>query len=125
MTIRYSRWRPDDLPDDRRLEQMVTLFSHLLIQTNGDANEALQWLKMIAEEYGLLEDGMTMDDIVQKLRDMGLIEDAGKGVQLTQRGVQRIRQDALREIFTSLKKGTTGIHETPFTGLGAERTCET
>jgi Ca-activated chloride channel homolog len=123
--IRYSRWRPDDATDDRRLEQMVSLFSHLLIRTNGDANEALEWLKMIAEEYGLFEEGMTMDDIVQKLREMGLIEDAGTGVQLTPRGVQRIRQDALREVFTSLKKGSPGVHETPFTGLGAERTSET
>ena len=86
------------------------------------SNEALEWLKQIAEEYGLFDEGMTMDDIIEKLREMGLIEDAGTGVQLTQRGVQRIRQDALREIFTSLKKATPGVHETPFTGIGVERT---
>jgi uncharacterized protein with von Willebrand factor type A (vWA) domain len=46
-------------------------------------------------------------------------------VTLTNRGVQRIRQDALREIFTSLKRGPAGLHETPVTGGGAERVSET
>ena len=44
---------------------------------------------------------------------------------LTTKGVQKIRQDALREIFSSLKKTPMGSHETPHTGAGVERLSET
>jgi len=61
------------------------------------------------------------------LKRAGLIQDSpqgGGGYDLTQRGAQRIRQDALKEIFTSLKKAGPGAHETPHSGSGVERTGE-
>ena len=66
-----------------------------------------------------------MDELIDKLREMGIIEDISTGLHLTNKGIQRIRQDALREIFTSLKKAPTGAHETPFTGSGVDRLSET
>ncbi|HMK38649.1 MAG TPA: VWA domain-containing protein, partial [Bacteroidota bacterium] len=125
MRFRYSRWRPDSTTDEQRLQQLVSLFSYLTVQTNGDVEEALEWLKQLAEEYGLFDENMSMDDLIDKLREMGLIEDAKTGVQLTGKGIQRIRQDALREIFTSLKKAPSGSHETPYTGSGVDRLSET
>jgi Ca-activated chloride channel family protein len=123
--LRYSQWREDASGDDQRLQQMVSLFSYLVTQTSGDVEEALEWLRQMAEEYGLFDENLTMDDLVDKLRELGLIEDAPTGAQLTARGVQRIRQDALKEIFTSLKKGGPGTHETPHIGGGVERLSET
>jgi Ca-activated chloride channel homolog len=107
------------------MEQLVSLFSYLLIPTNGDPNEALEWLKQIAEEYGIFDESLSIDDLVERLRELGLIEEADRGYQLTNKGVQRIRQEALREVFTSLRKSKPGPHETPFTGSGAERASET
>ncbi len=104
---------------------MVSLFSYLVVQTSGDVQEAMEWLKQLAEEYGLLDEDMTMEDIINKLREMGIIEEVKSGLQLTTRGIQRIRQDALKEIFTSLKKAPTGAHETPYTGSGVDRLSET
>jgi uncharacterized protein with von Willebrand factor type A (vWA) domain len=123
--FRYSRWRPDAATDDQRLQQLISLFSYLAVQTSGDVEEALEWLKQLAEEYGLFDENMTMDDIIDALREMGLIKDAKTGVQLTDKGIQRIRQDALREVFTSLKKAPSGNHETPYTGAGVDRLSET
>jgi uncharacterized protein with von Willebrand factor type A (vWA) domain len=68
---------------------------------------------------------MTMDDLIDKLREMGIIEDIHDIPTLTSKGIQRIRQDALREIFTSLKKSPPGAHETPYTGSGVDRLSET
>jgi Ca-activated chloride channel family protein len=121
----YSRWRPDSTTDDQRLQQLVSLFNYLVTGTSGDIEEALQWLRQLAEEYGLLDDNLTMDDLIEKLREMGLIADAENGLILTSKGIRRIRQDALNEIFTSLKKAPTGSHETPFGGQGVERLNET
>jgi len=125
MRLRYSQWREGESSDSRRLDQMISLFSYLVTRTSGDVREALEWLRQLAEEYGLLDDTLTMDDILDRLRELGLIEESQSGVQLTSRGVRRIRQDALREIFTSLKKGGAGVHETPHLGGGVERLSET
>jgi Ca-activated chloride channel homolog len=121
----YSRWRPDATTDEQRLQQLVSLFNYLVTGTSGDVEEALQWLRQLAEEYGLLDENLTMDDLIDKLREMGLIADAESGLTLTPSGIKRIRQDALNEIFTSLKKAPAGTHETPFSGSGVERLNET
>jgi uncharacterized protein with von Willebrand factor type A (vWA) domain len=125
MQFIYSRWRPDAATDDQRLQQLVSLFNSLVTGTSGDVEEALQWLRQLAEEYGLLDENLTMDDLIDKLREMGLIADAGSGLTLTPTGIRRIRQDALNEVFTSLKKAPAGTHETPFSGSGVERLNET
>ena len=125
MRYLYSKWRPDSRTDEQRLDQVMQLFSYLVVQTSGDVEEALQWLKQLAEEYGLFDENMTMDDLVDKLREMGIIEEVNSTLSLTTKGIQRIRQDALNEIFTSLKKAPLGTHETPFLGTGVDRLSET
>lgn len=125
MRFRYSKWTPQSRTDEQRLQQMLSLFSYLVVQTSGDVQEALDWLRQLAEEYGLFDENMTMDDLIDKLREMGIIEDVNDVPTLTTKGIQRIRQDALREIFTSLKKSPTGTHETPYTGSGVDRLSET
>ena len=125
MKFRYSRWTPESSTDEQRLQQLISLFSYLAVQTSGDVQEALEWLRQLAEEYGLFDEDLTMGELIDKLREMGIIEDVKTGMQLTTKGVQRIRQDALREIFTSLKKAPGGAHETPYTGQGIDRLSET
>jgi len=125
MHFRYSKWTPQSQTDEQRLQQMLSLFSYLVVQTSGDVQEALEWLRQLAEEYGLFDENMTMDDLIDKLKEMGIIEEVNDVPMLTTKGIQRIRQDALREIFTSLKKSPLGAHETPYTGSGVDRLSET
>lgn len=125
MNFRYSKWTPESMTDEQRLQSMVSLFSYLMLQTNGDVEEAIEWLKQLAQDYGLFDEKMTLEDFVEKLKEMGIIEDAKDMMILTTKGIQRIRQDALNEIFTSLKKSNTGFHETPYTGSGVDRLSET
>ncbi|HUN66056.1 MAG TPA: VWA domain-containing protein [Bacteroidota bacterium] len=125
MRYRYSKWTPVSMTDEQKLEKLVSLFSYIMLQTNGDVEEALDWIKQLAEEYGLFDSSLSMEELIQKLKDMGLIEEVDSNLSLTTRGIQRIRQDALREIFTSLRKGSVGAHETPQTGTGVDRISET
>jgi uncharacterized protein with von Willebrand factor type A (vWA) domain len=125
MRFRYSRWTPNSLTDEQRLQSLLSLFSYLVVKTSGDVNEALEWLRELARQYGIFDDDLTMEDLIEKLKAMGIIEEAKDMFVLTAKGVQRIRQDALREIFTSLKKAPNGSHETPFTGKGVDRLSET
>jgi uncharacterized protein with von Willebrand factor type A (vWA) domain len=125
MIIRYSEWTSDELTSQERLEQLFRLFSYLLTKTSGDVDEALDWMSRLDEQYNILGD-MTMEQFINELKRAGLIREGEEQdasiYDLTAKGAQRIRQDALREIFTSLKKSGTGQHETPHTGSGVERT---
>ncbi len=113
------------MTDEQRLQNLTTLFTYLTLQTSGDVDEALAWLRDIAENYGLFDESLGMDDLVRKLRELGLIEESGEHQQLTAKGVQQIRKDALREIFTSLRKSGPGNHETSHSGTGVDRLSET
>ncbi len=125
MRLQYSRWRPGSATDEKRLEQMISLFSHLVMQTSGDVEEALEWLRELGREYGLFDEHLSPEELIEKLREMGIIEEAETGLEMTTRGVQRIRQDALKEIFRSLRKAPSGSHETPHLGRGTDRLSET
>lgn len=125
MRYRYSKWTPGSMTDEQRLQSLMSIFSYLLIQTSGDVDEAFSWLQQLAEQYGLFDKSLSLDDLVNKLKEQGIIEDAKDVHVLTSKGVQRIRQDALRHVFSSLKKAPEGSHETPYNGKGIDRLSET
>ena len=95
MHFLYSKWQEGSSTDEQRLQQMVSLFNYLVVQSSGDVEQALEWLRELAREYGLFDENMTLDDLVDKLREMGLIEEVNDVLTLTTKGVQRIRRDAL------------------------------
>lgn len=125
MRFRYAQWNPQSMTDTDRLESLMSLFSYLLIQSSGDVDEAMEWLRQLAEQHGLFDESLSMDELIKKLKEMGVLEEVKDMLVLTTRGVQKIRQDALRQIFTSLKKAPGGMHETPYTGTGTDRLSET
>jgi uncharacterized protein with von Willebrand factor type A (vWA) domain len=121
----YSKWRPDSLTDEGKLESLLSLFSYLTVKTSGDVEEALEWLRQLAERYGIFDERLSMEDLIRKLKELGIIEEVNGEQTLTTRGIQKIRQDALRHIFSDLKKSPGGSHETPHTGQGTDRLSET
>ncbi|MBP9211712.1 MAG: VWA domain-containing protein [Bacteroidetes bacterium] len=125
MKFLYSKWTESSSTDEQKLEELTKLFNYLVLQTSGDVNEALQWLRQLAEEHGIFDENLSMEELLEKLKEMGIIQEVNGNFEMTTKGVQKIRQDALKEIFTSLKKNPFGNHETPNTGKGVERLSET
>lgn len=125
MHFQYSRWNEHSATDEQKLEQLTRLFNYLVLQTGGDVEEALQWLRQLAEEYGIFDENLSMEELIEKLKELGVIEEVNSKFELTTKGIQKIRVDALKEIFSSLKKNQFGSHETPHTGSGVERLSET
>ncbi len=113
------------MTDETRLQNMMSLFSYLVVKTSGDVEEAIEWLRELARRHGIFDDALTLEDLIEKLKELGLIEEIDGSLQLTTRGIQRLRKDALNEIFSSLKKGGLGSHENPATGSGVDRLSET
>src|SRR5690349_288565 len=98
MNIRYSKWTDLSLTDEQRLEKLFSLFSYLLIQTNGDVNEALDWLSQLDEQYQFFDKTVSMEDFVKQLKEKGYIDENDGMYVLKSKGAVRIRQDAFKEI---------------------------
>lgn len=125
--FRYSEWREDKDRSRLTFEDLMRLFNELLLYTNGNVHEALHWMTELDRENKLFDDenGMSFDEFLEWLKKEGYIEEYQGMLMLTGKGTRRLRQDALKEIFTRLKKSPFGEHETPYSGEGVERLSET
>jgi uncharacterized protein with von Willebrand factor type A (vWA) domain len=59
--------------------------------------------------------------LARDLEDAGLIENRGGRPELTPRGVRRLGQHALRDLFSSLRRDQLGDHESTWSGAGHDR----
>ena len=66
-----------------------------------------------------------LKDFLQALEDAGYIRRKGNNWELTPRGLRKIGEKALGEIYTQLKKSNYGKHPQREKGLGGERADET
>ncbi len=121
----YSRWTEISKTDEQRLQDMIRLLNFLTLKTNGDVQEAIEWLQDLAKQHGIFDEELSLEDLIDKMKEMGLIEEVNGIPNLTTRGMKKIRQDALLQIFSSLKKAPYGSHEMPNTGQGVDRLSET
>ena len=124
MQIEYSKWRPDSMTDDKRLEDLLSVFSYLLLQTNGDIDEALDWIEQLDAEYKLFDKDLSFGDFVEELKKKGYIAEK-EGIKiLTDKGSQKMRSDSLKKIFSGIKPDTTGFHESNKSGRGIDKLGE-
>ncbi|MEZ5974760.1 MAG: hypothetical protein R3E96_07920 [Planctomycetota bacterium] len=126
MRYRYLAIDPEALAREAGLEQLESLYEQLLLKANGSVEEALDWLEQIADRYRLWPPGMDRKGFTEWLQRRGLVHVPDqKGLALTGRGEQALREHALRSIFSDLQPGAAGSHRTPHTGRGRERLPET
>ena len=79
--------------------------------------------EVLGDEAG--EQLQQLKDFLQALEDAGYIRRKGNNWELTPRGVKKIGEKALGEIYTQLKKSNYGKHPQREKGLGGERADET
>ncbi len=110
-----------------KFEQLLDLFLQLLTYTNGDFNEAMQWLNELDKEYKLTDDKYGIGDFLEDLKSKGYIdEDPQNGtIKISPKTEQGIRKKSLEEIFGKLKKTKQGNHQTFKPGGGDEINPET
>lgn len=108
-------------------ETLLNLFLQLLTYTNGDFNEAMQWLNELDKEYKLTNNEYGIGDFIEDLKAKGYIDDKNeKGeIKITPKTEQGIRKKSLEEIFGKLKKTKPGNHQTFKPGGGDEINPET
>lgn len=93
----------------RRLDDLSGVDQEKLRQLLGDEEgQALEQLK----------------ELIKMLEDAGYIQRQGNRWELTARGIRRIGQKALQDIFAQLKRDRIGRHATATRGVGGERIDE-
>ena len=127
MQVEYSHWiEGASQTAQSRLERLVNLFHELLLRTSGDVNEVLSWMRYIDDQHNLFGPNLTYDMFVDELKRQGIIRlDENALLRPTNKAIGNIKRAALLEIFRGLKKSPGGMHETPHTGSGVERTSDT
>jgi uncharacterized protein with von Willebrand factor type A (vWA) domain len=106
-------------------EQLLKLFLELMVYTDGDVGEAIQWMNQLDREYQFTTPEYGMGDFIEDLKREGYLRDNEDGeMELTAKSEQTIRRDSLDQIFGKLRKGRRGTHRSPYTGAGEERSTE-
>lgn len=126
MDYRYSEFDAESASRRERLERLLSIFNQLLIVTDGDPDQALEYLDAIAKRHGLFGHGLSIEDFKAFLEQEKHVRGDGRGgLELTRKGERMIRTEALDSIFTSLDKDSAGEHRVPASGSGPERLPET
>ena len=126
MDFRYSRRDPSLEARKKRLEQLRALFQQLLLQADGDAEQALRYIEYLGGRYALFDENLSLADFKTWLERRGTVaRDEAGAVVLTKKGEREIRASSLDAIFSSLERDASGDHRVPAPGAGLERLPET
>src|SRR6266567_3856288 len=96
----------DQFQEARRLDDLEAIDSDKVKSLLGD------------EEYQSIEQ---LKELMKTLEEAGYIQKKGNRWELTARGMRKIGQKALQDIFNKLKRDGFGRHISPFRGVGGER----
>jgi uncharacterized protein with von Willebrand factor type A (vWA) domain len=113
--------------DKTPFERLLEIFQELIVHTSGDVDETLDWMQILDQEYQLFTNEYSLPDFIEDLKKHGYIKDdeekpPGKGMVITAKTEQVIRQRALDQIFGDLKKAGKGNHKSKHTGAGTDKT---
>ena len=123
---RFSEFIPK-AKEKAGFEDLLKIFMQLLNITSGDVPEAIAFLNDLDKEYNLTSNDYAIGDFIQDLKDKGYIKEDESGSMnliMTAKSEIEIRKQSLEEIFSKLKKGKKGNHNTPYSGTGDESTSE-
>src|SRR5512147_1381394 len=124
MRYRYGEYPIDLVRQLLTFQELTKLFLQLVLQSGGDVEEALRWMKYL-QERGMIDPGIDLEEFRNELQKSEMVEDRGGQLALSAAGERRIRRSALEEIFTSLTKSGPGYHAVPRSGAGGELLPET
>ncbi len=125
MEIRYSEQQDLPMPLQGEPIDVADLFMQLYLRSNGNAEQALEWLRRIAEQYGITNRDRTFEDILQELEEKGILKRDLDGANLTPKGNTLLRNSVYDHLFKGLRQGFKGGHNTGKLGNGGERQAET
>jgi uncharacterized protein with von Willebrand factor type A (vWA) domain len=124
--FRFSEYIPEE-PGKANFQQLLDIFLQLLNITSGDVAQSLSLLSDLDKRYGMTGDDYGIGNFIDDLKDRGYIKEEENNPSkfiMTAKSEQSIRKKSLEEIFSKLKKAGKGNHNTPYSGVGEEKTSD-
>src|SRR5437870_4878023 len=129
---RYAFYGSESLP----LQEALSLMERLqgIEDLEAALREGYQGRQLTAEQSQQLQQLLgpdarqaadQMSELAAQLEKKGYVQKGRRGMELTPRGMRRIGQKALRDLYTRLKRDRFGDHPISVRGLGSERSDET
>lgn len=125
MKFGYREFDPSSESRQQLLKRLKALYHELLLVSNGDAEQALEWLEMLALRHGLFPEGFGIEDFKAALEKERLVERTAGGLRMAPGGERALRRESLERIFEGLGKDAAGDHRVAAPGAGQERLTET
>ena len=118
---------PFEAPEQSDFDKLFDVFSELITHTSGDVEEALDWLKILDQEYSLTSEKYTIDDFIEDLKKKGYLREDlqpnGQGqLSITAKTERVLRKNAMEQIFGKIRKSGVGNHTSKKSGQGDELT---
>lgn len=105
------------------LEELEKTMKSAQDSGNLEALDSTQVGRLMGAEAG--QSVEQLKRLTQVLQEAGYIERRAKSFELTARGIRKIGQKAVQDIFRHLKYDAFGAHPAVFIGVGGDRTDET
>lgn len=122
--FRFTEFKPDET-NDNSFEKLLNIFLQLVNITAGDVSEALRLLNQLDLKYKLTANEYGIGDFITELKDKNYLKEENPGVyNITAKSERSIRKKSLEEVFGKLKRSAVGNHQTPYSGLGDEKTYD-
>ena len=126
MDFLYSELDPRLLELKERIKLLLRIFQELLLRSNGDVEQALEWLEILGERHHLFDARFGLAEFKELLeKNRTVARGSDGGLELTKKGERGLRLSSLEAIFSNLQRDAVGDHRVPATGIGHERLPET
>ena len=112
-------WR--ELANQLAREQLIDeVFRELMLATNGDVEQAIEWLDTAQGKRFREQVGFSREDFEKRLKERKVITGKPGERKLSQKGERDLRASCLESVFGKLKSGGKGDHVTPRAGRSGE-----
>jgi uncharacterized protein with von Willebrand factor type A (vWA) domain len=119
----FEMWKGNS-NDMSEFDKLLDLLKQLLMYTNGDMQEALNWLTELDKAHDLTSDEYGMADFIEDLKQKSYLTSSKGLMHMTQKMEISLRRKALEDVFSEIKKAGRGFHQTNKSGKGDERTSD-
>ncbi|MBK8233334.1 MAG: VWA domain-containing protein [Candidatus Eisenbacteria bacterium] len=101
----------------QQYQNLFRFFQELLMRTNGDVEQAIEFLRSL-QQQGYLPPDWDLEEFLRKLEEQDIIQRTPMGRTLTGKGERGLRAVSLEQIFEGLNVSGIGNHPTPQEGQG-------
>ena len=91
--FRYDQWDPELLQRMKRFASLMALFHYVLVQQNGDVEQALRMMKRL-QETGYVDKTLDLDEFRRSLEEAKIVSLKDGAPRLTPKGERFVRTEA-------------------------------